>query len=269
MIIVGELINATRENVKEAIESSNADAIRKLAKDQAEAGASYIDVNAGTFIENEAGHLKWVIDEVLQAVKIPCCVDSSNHRTIEAALNHLQGKTDAVPMVNSISMETERYENVMPILAGTDFKVIALCMGDAGMPETANQRLAIADKLINGLVKNNVKLENIYVDPLVQALATNSIFGIEFLNAVEAIMTRYPGVHTMCGLSNISFGMPARKLMNQTLMVMAISKGLDGAIMNPLDRKMMANIVTAEAIAGKDKYCMNYLKAFRAGWLDA
>jgi 5-methyltetrahydrofolate--homocysteine methyltransferase len=107
------------------------------------------------------------------------------------------------------------------------------------------------------------------VDPLVQALATNSCYGIEFLKAVEAIMTGYPGVHTMCGLSNISFGMPARKFMNQTLMVMAIAKGLDGAILNPLDKKMMANICTAEALAGKDSYCMGYLRAFRSGMIEA
>jgi 5-methyltetrahydrofolate corrinoid/iron sulfur protein methyltransferase len=268
MIIVGELINSTRKSVKEAIESSDGETIQKLAADQAAAGASYIDVNAGIFIGTEIEHLKWVIDQVTAAAKIPCCIDSSNPKTIEAALSHLQSRTDAIPMINSISLETERCEKMMPILAGTDLKVIALCMGDEGMPETADQRLAIADRLINRLVQSNVKLENIYVDPLVQALATNSRYGIEFLKAVEAIMAGYPGVHTMCGLSNISFGMPARKFVNQTLMVMAIAKGLDGAIMNPLDKKMMANICTAEAIAGKDNYCMNYLKSFRAGMIE-
>jgi 5-methyltetrahydrofolate--homocysteine methyltransferase len=268
MIIVGELINSTRKSVKEAIESSNEDAIRKLALEQEAAGASYVDVNAGIFIGTEIEYLKWVIDQVTAVVKIPCCIDSSNPKTTEVALAYLQGKTDAVPMINSISLETERFEKMIPILAGTDLKVIALCMSDDGMPETADQRLAVADKLINRLVQNNVKLQNIFVDPLVQALATNSIYGIEFLRAVEGIMTGYPGVHTMCGLSNISFGMPARKYMNQTLMVMAITKGLDGAIMNPLDKKMMANIVTAEALYGKDSYCVNYVKAFRTGLIE-
>lgn len=268
MIIVGELINSTRKSIREAVESLNGDVIRNLAIAQETAGANYIDVNAGVFIGTEIQQLIWIIDQVSAAVKIPCCIDSSNPDTIEAALGHLRSKTASVPMINSISMETERLEKMIPILAGTDLKVIALCMGDDGMPETADQRLAIADKLINRLVQCNVKLENIYVDPLVQALATNSSYGMAFLNAIEAIMLQYPGIHTMCGLSNISFGMPARKRMNQTLMVMAIAKGLDGAIMNPLDRKMMANIVTAEALAGKDGYCMNYLKAFRAGLIE-
>ena len=149
-------------------------------------------------------------------------------------------------------------------MAGTDFKIVALCMSDAGMPETTDDRMTIADKLINGLLQNNVSLENIYVDPLVQPVATNNNFGTEFLNAIEKIMTTFKGIHTMCGLSNISFGLPERKFLNQTFMVMAIAKGLDGAIVNPLDKKMMANIIAAEALDGKDEYCGNYLQAYRA-----
>ncbi len=133
------------------------------------------------------------------------------------------------------------------------------------MPETADQRIAIADKLINGLVKSNVPLEDIYVDPLVQPVSTNNAFGVEFLQAIERIVLTFKGVHTMCGLSNISFGLPERKFINQTFMVMAISKGLDGAIINPLDKRMMGCITTAEMLTGKDSYCMNYLKGYRAG----
>ena len=168
-------------------------------------------------------------------------------------------------MINSISLEKDRYDNLMPVVAGTDYKVIALCMSDDGMPETVEDRLKIADELVNGLVKNNVKVENIFVDPLVQPMSVNNSFGVEFVNSVEAIMNKFPGIHTACGLSNISYGLPARKFMNQIFMVMAIAKGLDGAIMNPLDKKMIANIIAAEALAGKDNFCMNYLKAFREG----
>jgi cobalamin-dependent methionine synthase I len=265
MIIVGELINATRKTVREAIEARDAKAVQALAKDQADAGAHYIDINAGVFMEREADSLKWVIDMVSDVADVPFCVDSSSPETIETVLAYLESKQGKTPMVNSISLESSRFEQVMPVIKGSDLKVVALCMSDDGMPETADQRLAIADKLINKLMKNNISIQNIYVDPLVQALAANSGYGVEFLNAVERIMTGYPGIHTMCGLSNISFGMPARKYMNRTLMSMAIARGLDGAIMNPLDEQMMANIITAEALAGKDSYALNYLKAFRAG----
>jgi 5-methyltetrahydrofolate--homocysteine methyltransferase len=166
-------------------------------------------------------------------------------------------------MINSISLEKERYEALLPIVSGTDFKVVALCMSDKGMPQTVDERLTIADELINSLVKNKVTLENIYVDPLVQPLSTDVRFGIEFLNSIEIIMKTFPGIHTVCGLSNISYGLPERKFLNQTFMVMAITKGLDGAIVDPLDKKMMAAIIAGEALAGKDEWCANYLAAYR------
>jgi cobalamin-dependent methionine synthase I len=201
---------------------------------------------------------------VQAAVEKPCAIDSPDPAAVEAALAVHQG----TPMINSISLEKERYDKLMPIIAGTDMKVIALCMSDKGMPKTVDDRMRIAEELVNGLLKNNVKLENIFVDPLVQPVSVENTFGVEFINAIERIVTTYPGIHTACGLSNISYGLPARKFMNQTFMTMAIAKGLDGAIINPLDRRMMANIIAAEALAGKDNFCMNYLKAFRAGMFE-
>ncbi|MCF8067422.1 MAG: methyltetrahydrofolate cobalamin methyltransferase [Desulfobacterales bacterium] len=259
MVIVGELINASRKAMGAAIEAQDKEAIQKIAKDQFEAGADYIDVNAGIFVGQEPEYLKWLVEIVQEVVDAPCCIDSPDPKAIETALAVHKGTA----MLNSISLEKERYEALLPILSGTDLKVVALCMSDDGMPETADQRLAIADKLVNGLIKSNVKVENIYVDPLVQPVSTNVTFGVEFMKAIEGIMANFKGIHTMCGLSNISFGLPNRPFLNQTFMSMSISKGLDGAIINPLDKKMMANIIAAEAIAGKDNFCMNYLTAHR------
>jgi 5-methyltetrahydrofolate--homocysteine methyltransferase len=193
-------------------------------------------------------------------VDAPCCIDSPDPKAIEAALTAHKGTA----MINSISLEKDRFEKLLPVVAASRSSVVALCMSDEGMPETADQRMAIADKLVNGLVKNGVPLENIYVDPLVQPVSTNNTFGVAFLQAIERITQAFPGVHTMCGLSNISFGLPERRLINQTFMAMAIAKGLDGAIVNPLDARMMGCIATAEMLMGRDAYCMNYLKAYRA-----
>ena len=264
MIIIGELINASRKAIGAAIEAQDAAAIQRAAQDQHAAGADFIDVNAGIFVGREPDYLTWLVKTVQEAVEGPCAIDSPNPKAIEAALGAHRG----VPLINSISLEKERYDNLMPIIAGTDMKVIALCMSDEGMPETVDDRMRIADKLVNGLLQNNVKIENIFVDPLVQPMSVNNHFGTEFLNAVEQIMQKFDGIHTACGLSNISYGLPVRPFLNQTFMVMAITKGLDGAIVNPLDKKMMANIVAAETLAGKDNYCMNYLKAYRAGKLE-
>jgi len=264
MIIIGELINASRKAIKEAIETQDTEAIQKVAADQAEAGADYIDVNAGIFVGKEPEYLKWLVETVQEVTDKPCAIDSPDPAAIEAALSVHKG----TPMINSISLEKDRYERLIPIIAGTDFKVIALCMSDSGMPQTVDDRLRIADYLANALLKTNIKVENILVDPLVQPVSVNNTFGLEFINAIDKIVATFPGIHTACGLSNISYGLPARKFMNQTFMTMAIAKGLDGAIINPLDRGMMAAIVSAEALAGRDNFCMNYLKAFRAGMFE-
>lgn len=259
MLIVGELINSSRKAIKEAVDAEDAEAIKKIAKDQYENGAHYIDVNAGTYVGKEDKYMKWLISTVQEAVEVPCCIDSPDPKVVEAALELHKG----TPMINSISLEKERWDALLPVVAGSDVKIIALCMSDSGMPETKDDRLSIASDLVNNLVKNNVPVENIYVDPLVQPISTNDSYGIEFMNAVEAIMAEFPGVHTICGLSNISYGLPERKLLNQTFVVMAICKGLDSAIINPLDRRMVANIYAAETLAGKDEYCSNYLMAYR------
>lgn len=264
MIIVGELINASRKSIETAIEEKDADAIQEVARNQFEAGANYIDVNAGVFVDREAEYLKWLVSTVQSAIDAPCCIDSPDPEAIETALSVHKGTA----MINSISLEKERYGQLLPILAGTDLKVVALCMSDEGMPQTADQRLSIAEQLINGLVKNGIPIENIYVDPLVQPISTNDMFGIEFLNAIDFIATTFKGVHTICGLSNISYGLPARKFLNQIFMVMAIVKGLDGVIINPLDRQMMANIIAAQTLLGKDEYCGNYITAYRENKFD-
>lgn len=261
MIIIGELINASRQAIGDAIEARDAAAIQKVAEEQQAAGANFIDVNAGIFVDKEPEYLAWLVETVQAVVEGPCTIDSPSPKAIEAALAVHRG----TPMINSISLEKERYENILPIVAGTDMKVIALCMSDEGMPETVDDRLKIADKLINGLLQNDVKIDNIFVDPLVQPLSVNHDFGMEFINAVEQIMQKFEGIHTACGLSNISYGLPERRFLNQTFMVMAITKGLDGAIVNPLDKKIMAHIIAAETLAGKDDYSMNFLQAFRAG----
>jgi len=264
MIIIGELINASRKEIGAAIEAQDVNTVQQVAKDQSEAGANYIDVNAGIFVGKEPQYLEWLVQTVQKVTDTPCAIDSPDPIAVETALKVHKGTA----MINSISLEKERYDNLMPILAGTDLKVIALCMSDEGMPETVDDRLKIADKLVNGLVQNKVKVENIFVDPLVQPMSVNNDFGMEFVVAVEEIMKRFGGIHTVCGLSNISYGLPARKFMNRTFMSMAICRGLDGAIVNPLDKGMMASIIAAEALAGRDDFCVNYLKGYRSSLIS-
>ena len=227
MIIVGELINASRKSVKSAIESQDSSMIQNLASSQTASDVNYIDVNAGVFVEKEKKYLNWCIDNIIEVTDLPVCIDSSKGAAIESALAYFQKKSNAVPMINSISLEKKKMDQLLPLISGTDLKIVALCMNDEGMPKTVEERLSIAEQLVNVLVQNNVKIENIYIDPLVQALSTDSSLGKTFLVTIEEIIRRYEGIHTMCGLSNISYGLPNRKDLNRIFMSMAIGRGLD------------------------------------------
>ncbi|MDR1046081.1 MAG: dihydropteroate synthase [Candidatus Adiutrix sp.] len=266
MIIVGELINASRKAIREAIESGDDAYIKEVARDQDQAGATYIDANAGIFVGEEGKYMKWLIELIQSVSEKPVAIDSPDPKVIEEAL----GLCRVTPMLNSISLEKDRWEKLLPIVAANnELKVVALCMSDAGMPTTCEDRLKIADRLIEGLTAKGVKAENIHVDPLVQPLGTDHKFGLEFMESVRAIAERFPGVHFMCGLSNISYGLPARKFLNRIFMAQAIVCGLDGAIVNPLDKGMMAAIAAAETLAGKDKSSIRYLRAYRQGLIEA
>ncbi len=264
MLIVGELINASRKQVKPLLEDSDAKGIQALAQQQVEQGADYLDVNAGSYPSKEADYLEWLVKVVQEVTDKPCCLDSANGAAIERALKVHRG----TPMINSVSMDSEQQAKLMPVIQGVDCKVIGLCMGDRGNPpESADDKVQVAGELLSALDANGFDRDQIYLDPLAQTLSADVNAGREFFNAVRRIMDDYPGVHTICGASNISYGMPARKIVNRAFMVMAIQSGLDGAITNPTDRDMMSSILAAEALVGRDNFCENYCNAYRDGLL--
>jgi 5-methyltetrahydrofolate--homocysteine methyltransferase len=265
MTIVGELINASRKKIREAIEKADADFIKDIAQKQDKAGATYVDVNAGVFVGEEPEKLVWLVETVQSVIDKPLALDSPDPAAIEAAMKVHKG----TPMLNSISLEKDRWEKLSPVIANTDIRVVSLCMSDAGMPTTAEDRIKIADELVDRLTKINIPLENIFIDPLVQPVGTDYTFGIEFLRAVKGIKEKHQGVNIMCGLSTISFGLPERHFLNRIFMAQALFAGLDGAIIDPLDEKMMGTIAGARALIGLDKGCRGYLKAFRAGLVKA
>lgn len=263
MIIIGELINSTRKKIKKAIDEQDVKYIQDLALKQEEAGADYIDVNAGAYVHDEARHLVWLVEIVQEVVKKPLALDSPDPKALQAAMKAHKG----VPMINSISAEKERYEQVLPILKDGGIPVVALCMSDEGMPETADDRLEVAKRLLSDLDKDGVKLTDVFLDPLIKPVSVNGEYGPQALDAIERIAALESGAHITSGLSNISFGLPHRALMNQAFIVLAMGRGMDSAIVDPLDKKKMSLVKAAEVILNLDPYAMNYLKAARAGRL--
>lgn len=265
MIIIGEKINTSRKAIRPAVENKDATAIQDLAKKQVEAGAHYIDVNCGTFTEEEPELLEWLVNTVQEVVDVPLCIDTPNPKALERAL---KANKNGKPIINSITAEKERFNSIFPYVVEYNSSIIALCMDDSGMPETADDRLRIAEGLIESMTKEGVKLEDIYIDPMVRPVGTGSHYGVVALETINKVMTEFPGIHTTCGLSNVSFGLPARKLINQAFLIMAIAAGLDSAILDPLDKKIMSFVYTAELLQGKDDFCLNYLTAYREGKLE-
>jgi len=263
MLIVAERINSSRKAINRAIKAKDADLIRSEARDQAEAGAHYIDVNAGSFVEQEAEYLCWLVEIVQGATELPVCIDSPDFEAIAAALRVVEGPA----MINSITLEEVRMVGMLPLVKKYKTKVIALCQRDEGMPATVSDKVKIAEQMVEILTKEGVALNDIYIDPLVYPIATDTQSATATLGAIEKIMQLFPGVHTICGLTNVSFGLPARKLLNKTFLVAAISHGLDSAIIDPTNRELMASLVATEALLNRDGFCSRYIKAYREGGL--
>ena len=264
MLICAERINSTRKRIAAAVRGRDADFIRREAVKQAEAGATFIDVNAGTSVAHEVGDLVWLTETVQSATEVPVCVDSANPVALEAALKVHRGGA----MVNSITAEKDRIEGILPLVVKYNTRVVALAMDDGGMPETADQRLKVVAALVARLGKEGVERDRIHFDPLIRPISTNPDQAREAIEATRRIMTEFPGVHTICGLSNISFGLPKRNLLNRAFLTLLIGAGLDGAIIDPTEPGMVATVLGAEALIGRDEYCLNYITAEREGKLE-
>ena len=266
MIIIGELINGTRKNPKAAIAEKNAEYIAELAAKQDEAGASFIDVNPGTTGEAEVTDMVWLVETAQAVTKKPISFDSPNVKAIEAGFAAYKG--DQTPMINSITAEQAKLDSLLGVVVDTGANVVALAMGDDGMPCKAGQRDVTAKRLIDTLTEAGVRPEHIFVDPVIAPLSTAHETALHVFQAVGAIKAHCPQVHVTCGLSNISYGLPNRKLINRVFLSLCMMAGLDSAIMDPLDMDIMAQCVAAEALIGLDEWCMNYITASRAGKLE-
>lgn len=264
MLIIGERINSSRKTIAQAIASGDRAFIQAEARAQAEAGAHYIDVNAGAFIGEETERLKWLMDAVQEACELPLCIDSPDAGVIRDVLP----LAAATPMINSITLEPARLEGILPLIARFKAKVIGLCQSEDSIAETTEGKVELAGQLIEKVKAAGIPLDDLYIDPLVYPVGANTASAMATLNAIGRIMEEFPGVHTVCGLTNVSHGLPNRKLVNRAFLIAAIVRGLDAAIMDPTDRQLYSSLRAAVTVSGKDEFCMEYIKAFRAGRLE-
>lgn len=259
MIIIGEKINGTIPSVKKAIEERDENFITQLANKQVEAGADYLDVCASTAPEVEVETLKWLIEIVQKTTEVPLCIDSPNANAIAQVLEYVKKPG----IVNSVSLEGDKCEVIYPLIEGTEWQVIALTCDNKGIPSDVETRINITKTLVEKAQQHNIPLEKIHIDPLVIALSSDNNSLLKFVETTKQIKELFPTIHVTSGLSNISFGMPLRKVVNQNFLTMAMMAGMDSAILDPTNRDMMATLLANQALLGRDKYCRNFSNAYR------
>ena len=263
MIVIGEKINATRKAVCKIIEDRNETQLVDLAKQQAAAGATYIDVNVGTgngTQKDEIEAMQWAVSKLNQAVDNPLCIDSADPVVLEAGLKRIK-KHPA--MINSTKADAKYLDSVLPLAKEFEATVVALAMDDQGIPKTVQGRLDACRRIAKSCGKYELPMESIFFDPLVMPVSTDAGQGKVTLDTLRVIKETFPDARTTMGLSNISFGLPARALINAAFLQMAVYAGLDAAIMDPMNVDMMQAARTAFALMGKDRHFRKYSRAFR------
>lgn len=265
MLVIGENINASNKSVAEAIARRDEEFVANLARAQATCGADFIDVNAGIghgSQEDEMAAMGWLVEVIQAAMDKPLAIDSDAPHIIEAALHKYRGER---LIINSVTAEPARLASISSLAAERQAWLIALAMGEGGIPDTVEQRLAACELIMTHLTRLGMKAEQVFFDPLVLPIAVDASQGLVTLKTIEQIKSRYPDARTVMGLSNVSYGIPKRKLVNRAFLLMAAYAGLDAVILDPLDTKTMSVVKVADMLMGKDPSCRGYLRAHRKG----
>lgn len=265
MQIIAERINATRSSIAKAIEDRDADHIAEETRKQDEAGAHWIDVNAGSDPDKELENLKWLVGVVQDNTDLPLCVDSSTANVFETILPLLENDDT---MINSVNGEDEKIENILPVAAEHNTRLVALTMGKGGLPKSVDERLSIVEKILDAAADKGLDADHVYFDPCIQPVSTSQDQARQVVESVQAIKEKFPEAKTTCGLSNVSYGLPYRNVLNRTFLSFLLQAGLDSAIIDPTEPDMVATVLAAEVLSGNDQMCMNYITAQREGKLN-
>jgi len=262
MIIIGEKINGSIPAVAAAIANRDAEFIRQRAKAQAAAGATFIDCCASVPEAQEVETLHWMIDCIQDVTDLPISIDSPSAEV----LAQVYAFCKRPGLFNSVSGEGNKIDVIFPIMRDNPgWQAIALLSDDSGIPKNAADRLNVFTKIMAKAKEYGISPSRLHIDPLVEMLCTSEN-GIETnTEVISSVREQYPSIHITAAVSNISFNLPVRKMINLGFVVLAMNAGLDSAILDPTNRDMMGLIYATEALLGLDDYCMEYIGAYRAG----
>lgn len=255
--IIGEKINPTgRKKLAAALKEGDYDYVRNLAIRQVEMGANILDVNVGVPGIDEVAVLPEVAKLVSEIVDVPLCLDSANHNAIAAALAVVPGK----PLVNSVNGEEKSLQAILPVVKEFGVSVIGLTMDDDGIPNNAETRIAIAEKILERAAKLGISADDIVIDPLVLTVGADSNAGSVTLKTIQMLREKF-GVNINLGASNVSFGLPDRHTVNQAFLSLAMGVGATCAITDPI--KLTSSIRATDLLMGRDTFGARYIGYWR------
>ena len=256
-VMIGERINPTgKKKLAEALKTGHFDLVRQEAIAQVEAGAEILDVNVAGPGLDEVSLLPKTIEAIIAVVDVPLCIDINNPAALSAALKVYEGK----PMVNSVSGEEKSLNEVLPLVKEHGASVIALTLDDDGIPDNPEKRLEIAHKIIEQAGTLGIPSKDIIVDCLTLALGPDDRAGLVTLQAIRKVHTEL-GVNQTLGASNISFGLPRRRLINGTFLSLAIEAGVTCPTVDA--EKAGPSILATDLILGRDRFCQRFIKDYR------
>ncbi|NLU51528.1 MAG: dihydropteroate synthase [Clostridiaceae bacterium] len=256
--VIGERLNPTgKKALKEALLKGDMDYVSDIAREQVEAGAKLLDINAGVPGIDEKDVLVSMIDAVCNAVSAPILIDTSNAEALEKALRIYPGRA----IINSISGERDKLEKFLPLAKKYGAMFVLLPVNDTGVPETAEERIAIIKDVYRKARKMGFTKEDILVDGLVMTVASNPEAALEALKVINWCHKRFK-TNTTMGLSNVSFGLPAREHVNSAFLAMAVANGLSTAIMNPNSKQMMDLVRASDVLSARDRSAINYTEFY-------
>lgn len=259
-IIIGERLNSSNRKIRSLLESGDMKALLDIADAQVAAGAEYIDLNTSLLMERELETLVSTGKEIRKRLGAKISVDSPDQEVLIEGSRFFGGDC----IVNSITCDDEPLGRVLPAVSSAGSAVIVLLKDASGIPPAADGRLKLAEKAIEAAAGEKIPAERIFFDPVFSPVATEKKGLSVALDTLRMLKQSFPGSHRIGGLSNISFGLPLRRLLNRTFLSMAVSHDLDAVICDPTDEKLMEAMRASEAIAGLDPGCRALLSYFRS-----
>jgi 5-methyltetrahydrofolate--homocysteine methyltransferase len=264
VFIIGAVINTSVEGIDGMIEKRDKAELLRLARMQIDYGADMLAVNCGSRIESEADDIEWMFRTIQDELEIPLCIDSPNPEAHAAGLKvHRHGR----PMVNSITAEQKRMHAILPLVREYGATVTAILHDESGIPGDVEGRLRVVPTIENAIKEHGIDPQEVYLDCMVFPLSVRSDNGQVYLQALQRVRREYPQFKTICGLNNISYGLPRPDILNTSFLSMCAAAGQDAAYVE-ISRATGAFARGIHALTGADDYCKGYISSYRASKLE-